>query len=143
MDEGVFKFKVYAKIAKNGIVTAINSSAFLRDTSEWTEIDEGFGDKYQHAQNNYLPEGLIDKNGLYNYKLTDGKLIERTDEDKAPEMTRSAAEIEILQLKQNLADTDYIAAKISEGAATRQDYEVQVMKRAEWRARINELESII
>lgn len=38
--------KVYAKTDKNGVITAINSSAFLTDTTGWTEIDEGEGDRY-------------------------------------------------------------------------------------------------
>ena len=39
--------KVYAKTDENGIITAINSSAFLSDVTEWTEIDEGVGDRYR------------------------------------------------------------------------------------------------
>lgn len=131
-------YKVYAKTSDSGVITAINSSAFLTDTTGWTEIDEG--DKYRHAQNNYLPAGLTDENGIYNYKLSDSKPELRTEEDKAPELAHIAAEQEISELKSKLAATDYIAAKIAEGAATREEYAEQIAQRADWRTRVNELE---
>lgn len=133
-------YKVYVKTAENGVITAINSSAFLTDTSGWTEIDEGSGDKYHHAQNNYLPDGLIDENGIYNYKLIDGKLELRTTEDKAPELAHTAAAQEISELKAKLAATDYIAAKIAEGAATPEEYAEELAHRRYWRSEINRLE---
>lgn len=135
-------YKVYAKTSDSGVITAINSSAFLPDTTGWTEIDEGEGDKYHHAQNNYLPAGLTNENGILNYKLTDGKPELRTAEEKAPELEHIAAAQEISELKSKLAATDYIAAKIAEGAATREEYAEELSERAAWRARINELESI-
>ena len=140
MDED--SYKVYAKVDENGIISAINSDAFLTDTTNWTEIDEGESDKYHHAQNNYLPAGLTDENGIFNYKLTDGKLKVRTAEEKAPELERITAAQEILELKSKLVATDYIAAKIAEGAATREEYAEELAERAAWRNRINELEGI-
>ena len=134
------KYTVYAKTNENGIITAINSGAFLTATAGWTEIDEGEGDKYHHAQNNYLSAGLTDENGIFNYKLTDGKPELRTTEEKAPELERVAAAQEISELKAKLAATDYIAAKIAEGAATREEYAEQIAQRADWRTRVNELE---
>lgn len=80
-------YKVYVKTDESGIVTAINSSAFLSDTSDWTEIDSGTGDKYHHAQGNYLPLGLTDEDGIYNYKLSDGILTERTVGEKAVDLS--------------------------------------------------------
>ena len=136
------KYTVYAKTDDRNVITAINSSAFLTDTMDWTEIDEGEGDKYLHAQNNYLPAGLMDENGLFNYKLTDGKPELRTAEETAPELERITAAQEILELKSKLAATDYIAAKIAEGAATREEYAEELAERAAWRNRINELDGI-
>ena len=43
-------------------------------------------------------------------------------------------------LHRNLADTDYIAAKIAEGAATREEYAKTIAKRQSWREEINRLE---
>ena len=39
-----------------------------------------------------------------------------------------------------LSDTDYVALKIAEGAATTEEYAEILAKRAEWRVRINEIE---
>lgn len=136
------KYTVYAKTDDRNVITAINSSAFLSDVTDWMEIDEGDGDRYYHAQNNYLPAGLMDENGIFNYKLVDNQPVLRTAEEKAPELERIAAAQEISELKSKLAATDYIAAKIAEGAATREEYAEELSERAAWRARINELESI-
>ena len=133
-------YKVYVKTDENDIITAVNSSAFLSDVTGWTEIDEGVSDKYHHAQNNYLDKSVFDDNGICNFKLVDGKPVLRTKEDKAPELAKIAVKQEISELKARLADTDYIAAKIAEGAATREEYADKLAERAAWRARINELE---
>lgn len=136
-----YKHIVYVKTDNNGVITAINSSAFV-DGIGWTEIDRGEGDKYHHAQGHYLECGLTDVDGLYNYKLVDGKPMLRSDEKKTPERTRIAAQAEIFQLKKKLADTDYISVKIAEGAATREEYADKLVERVGWRTRINELECL-
>ena len=136
-------YKVYVKTNADGIITAVNSSAFLSDTTDWTEIDEGTGDRYHHAQGHYLDEPLADENGIYNYLLIDGKPVLRSEEHKQPELDRINEAAEIAQLKKLLADTDYIAAKLAEGAATTEEYADELAQRAAWRARINELEVLI
>ena len=74
-------YKVYAKICEFGYITSVNSSAFLSDTTGWTEIDQGQGDKYHHAQGNYLPGPLMTMGGAYRYKLVNGKPVECTSEE--------------------------------------------------------------
>lgn len=82
MDE----IKVYVKLNENNVITQINSSIFLKDTTDYVEIDEwqeGLPrDKFAHAQGNYLEKGLIDEQGRYNYKYVDETLVELTDEEK-------------------------------------------------------------
>ncbi len=141
MDENISS--VYVKTDISGNITAINSSDFLSDITDWTLIDEGTGDKYYHAQNNYLDKPLTDENGVFNYKLVDGNITERTEADKAPELSRIDSQREIAELKTKLAQTDYIAAKIAEGSAAVEEYSEEIRKRREWRARINELEESI
>lgn len=72
---------VYIKADDRNRIAAINSSAFLTDTSGWTEIDNGFGDKFYHAQGNYFNDTIMDDRGIYRYKLADGKPVERTQEE--------------------------------------------------------------
>ena len=75
------EYIVYVKINPAGYITAVNSSAFLTDTSGWTEIDRGSGDKYHHAQGNYVPGPLMTDGGAYRYKLVNGKPVECTEEE--------------------------------------------------------------
>ena len=74
---------VYAKTVSSGHITAVNSSAFLPDHTGWTQIDEGYGDKYHHAQGNYFPQPIRTMGGAYRYKLVDGKPVECTAEEIA------------------------------------------------------------
>lgn len=152
MDEVITTYKVYVKTNADGIITAVNSSAFLPDViikaDKWTEIDEGTGDRFHHAQGNYLDRPLVDENGIYNYKLVDSTPVLRADEDKQPERNRIAVCAEMTSLKAQLAATDYIAAKLAEVAgseeeyaAIKEEYAEELAQRAEWRAKINELEA--
>ena len=69
--------KVLVQTDEAGRVTAINSDAFVSGDG-WTAIDEGEGDRYRHAQNNYLLKSLTDERGVYRYKLVDGLVAQRT-----------------------------------------------------------------
>ncbi len=73
-------YGVYIRVDDAGRIIAINSSAFLADTDDWTRIDEGFGDKYHHAQGNYLPLPLRDERGICRYLWDDQQVVERTRE---------------------------------------------------------------
>ena len=89
--------KVYIKTNENNIITDINSSIFLNNVEGYIKIDEGSGDKYAHAQGNYLEKSLVDEYGIFNYKFEDGKILELTEEEKntlfpKPEATTSKQE---------------------------------------------------
>ena len=71
-------YKVYVKTDETGRITSVNSDAFLPDTDGWTQIDEGEGDKFMHAQGNYFQQSIMTIEGVYRYKLVDGKAVERT-----------------------------------------------------------------
>lgn len=77
------EYKVYVSL-KDGYITSINSEIFLsqEEIQTMTEIDKGQGDKYAHAQSQYLEKGLVDEQGRYNYKFVEGKAIEVAEEDK-------------------------------------------------------------
>ena len=53
------------------------------------------------------------------------------------------ANFELEELKNNLSNTDYIACKIAEGSATKEEYAELIQARQEWRDRINQLEEVI
>lgn len=77
------EYKVYVSL-QDGYITSINSDIFLsqEEVSAMTEIDQGQGDKYAHAQSQYLGKELVDEYGRYNYKLVEGKVAEVAEEDK-------------------------------------------------------------
>lgn len=72
---------VYVKPNDADYITAVNSSAFLTDTTGWVEIDSGYGDKYHHAQGNYFPEPIFTDGGAYRYKMVNGMMTACTAEE--------------------------------------------------------------
>lgn len=77
--------KVYARTDERGRVLEMASSVFLKDLSGWTEIDQGEGDRYAHAQGNFLEKPLTGEDGVHNYRLEEGTIRETTEEEKAAE----------------------------------------------------------
>lgn len=73
--------KVYVKTDEKGRIVAINSGDFLTDLDGWVQVDEGMGDRYHHAQGNYLPGLIRDERGIFRYKLVEGQVVERTQEE--------------------------------------------------------------
>lgn len=101
-------YRVYVQTDEQGRITAVNSSAFVG--ADWgTEIDQGYGDKYHHAQGNYFPQPIYTEDGIPRYKLEEGKAVERTEEEI--EADRAALpEPEPTEAEQLRADVDFIAA---------------------------------
>lgn len=77
-------YKVYVKLDEDKQVTSINSEIFLsnEEMQAMTNIDEGEGDKFVHAQSQYLEKGLFDKYGRYNYEYVEGKVVEVAEAEK-------------------------------------------------------------
>lgn len=117
--------KVLVQTDEAGRVTAINSDAFVSGDG-WTAIDEGDGDRYRHAQNNYLLKPLTDERGVYRYKLVDGLVAQRTqaemdadfDARPAPEPTAEEKERTLLKAQiQALSDrNDFVEDCMAEMA---------------------------
>lgn len=84
-------YKVYVMTDKNGYITAANSSAFVSG-EDWTEIDEGLGDRFHHAQANYFPLPLMTEGGAWQYRLIDGVAAECSEEDIAAQEAEIAAQ---------------------------------------------------
>ena len=99
------EYIVYVRTNSSGYITAVNSSAFLTDTTGWMEIDSGYGDKYHHAQGNYFPQPIITEGGAYRYKLVDGKPVECTAEE-------IAAQEEAMKPVPTATDADRLEAQV-------------------------------
>ena len=86
------KNTVYVKTSDPGYIIDVNSSAFLEDIAGWTEIDQGSGDRYHHAQGNYFPQPIMTDGGAYRYKLVEGIPVECTPEEIAEQETANQTE---------------------------------------------------
>ena len=95
------KYIVYIKVDEQNRVVEINSSDFISDLTGWIKIDEGLGDKYHHAQGNYLPYSLMAELGVYRYKFVNGSVVERTADELSGD---------ILPVETQPTETDRIAA---------------------------------
>lgn len=85
MDKTIYH--VYALTDKSGRIININTLDYMPGTDGWHKIDEGYGDKYHHSQANYLPLPLCDDRGVYRYKLVNGQVQERTQEEMDADYT--------------------------------------------------------
>lgn len=85
MEDG--KYIVYIRVDENGSIIEINSDAFLDNIEGYIELDSGYGDKYHHAQNNYFSKPLYDERWCANYKMENGVVLERTEEEKETEIS--------------------------------------------------------
>ena len=68
--------KIYVKVNENNEIIDVGSSIFIKDLNGWIKIDEGFGDKYAHAQSQYFKKPLINEDGRYSFKYINGKVVE-------------------------------------------------------------------
>lgn len=81
MEQETQLYGVYVHTDDDNRIIAINSDAFLPSLDGWVKIDEGYGDKYHHAQNNYFLQPIRDRRMIFRYKLVDGVPEERTQEE--------------------------------------------------------------
>lgn len=97
-------YEVYIKADQMDRIVAINSSEHLSDLTGWIKIDEGIGDRFLHAQQNYLPLPMVDAQGMYRYKLVDNKPVERSTEELESDNPPSPAAAEETATWKALAD---------------------------------------
>ena len=80
------KSKVYILPDSSGYITRIDGGYTIGNITapaDWVLIDEGYGDKYNLCQSNYLPQPLRTYGGALRYKLVDGRVVECTPEEIA------------------------------------------------------------
>ncbi|MDO4377974.1 MAG: DUF2977 domain-containing protein [Erysipelotrichia bacterium] len=85
----------------------------------------------------------VDKEHFYEnvagYRLVNGELTFDKSYKQQAEYKRKT-EVEIIELKKKLRDTDYQALKFAEGFISAEDYESIKAERQHWRDEINTLE---
>ena len=107
MEFAMNPYTVYAKIDSGSHITAVNSSAFLLDTDGWTDIDRAYGDRYHHAQGNYLPKTIITDSGAYRYKLV-GRRVTECSASEILEQEAAAKMAELPVAPRNIIEGEYI-----------------------------------
>lgn len=74
-------------------------------------------------------------------KIPDEEIKNLAEQQAEYEKTEEYKQFKISELKQKLTETDYIACKISEGSATREEYSDIIFQRKMWREEINKMEA--
>lgn len=105
------------------------------------------GEFTEDAENDFIKDGFIEIDEEQGNKLkwnvpqmyVRGEVIDDTAEIEKRQTEENTIR-EIINLKSQLTETDYVVIKIAEGVATEEEYSDILKDRAEWRARINELE---
>lgn len=105
MDFILQPYVVYIRTDEKKQLIDINSSAFLLDVSGWMKIDEGHGDRYHHAQGNYLPKPKMDERGIYRYMAAPA--AEWPGREALHRFIHEGAEWAIYERTQEEMDADY------------------------------------
>lgn len=81
------KSRVYILPDDQGHVVRLEGEYTLpADLTGWTLIEEGEPcDRLNLAQTHYLPHPLLTHDGLYRYRLADGQIVERSEEEMEAE----------------------------------------------------------
>ena len=115
-------YKVFVKTDINGCIIYINSSAFVYADEDSIEIDEGTELNFKHAQTQYFEKPIYTE-GYPQYKLVEGKPVERSEEEldqdrlpaaKTKKIQKSKADLEAYLLSHPLAWTDGETYSITE-----------------------------
>lgn len=98
-------YRVLVRVDDAGRVFDINSSAFVRDTDRWVEIDSGWGDRYHHAQGNYFKKPLMDKRGILRYRSYPS--ADAPSAEAVARYVKDGVDYLILERSQDEMDGDY------------------------------------
>lgn len=95
--------KVYVRVdEKNRIIRCDGGYTTPTDITEWTQIDEGIGDKYNLAQSHYFEGGLYTPDGIPRYKLENGKPVKRSEDEINKDRLPNLKSQKILKSKSDL-----------------------------------------
>ena len=111
-------YKVYVQTDGENRVISINSSAFVGGEG-WVQIDEGYTDKYHHAQGNYFDKPLYDKRGIYRYKAY--PFVDAPTREIIARFFKNGEEYVIIERTQEEMDADYVEPEVKPTTEQRVD----------------------
>ena len=104
------KSKVYIQTDTEGrILRCEGGYTTPSDLTDWIEIDEGTGDKYNLCQSHYFDGGLYTMDGIPRYRWDGSAAVLRTEEELDAERT-ARPEPEPTEQEQLRADVDFLLA---------------------------------
>lgn len=132
---------------KNGKITKYDVDP-SKGIAEYKQIDERIEEYPVIIPAEYDEQGNLLVEGYEEIRTRTvpvmGMVYRDMTEEEEEEISRMSSTdnlARIDELKQKLAETDYIACKIAEGSATVEEYANQIKQRQLWREEINELEN--
>lgn len=135
--------KHYIRLREDGAIIKGFSTAFFKSKQGDVCINSKGETLFRLFPELEADPELSDEYGIPLFEYVGGEIRPRAEEaiaeERAPILAAEAAQERIEELKAQLAATDYIAAKIAEGSATREEYADMIAQRQAWRAEINEL----
>ena len=82
MEFEIPKSKVYIQTDTDGrILRCEGGYTTPSDLTDWTEIDEGTGDKYNLCQSHYFADGMYTMDGIPRYRWDGSAAVLRTEEE--------------------------------------------------------------
>ena len=108
--------KIYARKREDNIVIKFFSSVFENNLDTDFLVEEGNEDYHAHV---HLKYRLTDEDGRYNYKISENKLIELTEEEKAKLFPTTAPQIK---------EQEKLNAQLSQSNAQQQLINAQLLK---------------
>ncbi len=128
--------KKYAKIKDNSLEYAPRNKGNI---SNWINDEKAvLAEGYLPVELQEIPEGKYQ----VGYEVVNNVIVRKL-EDRPQPTEQELKELRVAELKQMLADTDYIVIKLAEDVASRTEYANELAQRAEWRKEINELETTL
>lgn len=81
------KSKVYIQLDNsNRVIRCDGGYTTPTDLTDWIEIDEGYGDKYNLCQSHYFDKPLVNSDGTHNYIYENNAVREATDAEREAEL---------------------------------------------------------
>ena len=113
-----------------------NAEYWIKAADKWTK--EKIGEEEIGAE--LPPNGILQENLSAEQNK---EIYSQQEEERIASLTpKQRAKEKIAALKRELAETDYVAAKIAEGSATVAEYADAIAQRQAWRQEINALEEV-
>lgn len=120
--------KVYIQTDdQNRIIVCEGGYTTPADLTDWVQIDEGTGDKYNLCQSHYFDGGLYTADGIPRYKLVDGAPVLRSEKEIENDRLEPMRTNKLSQLSQICNETinNGLSIQLSDGSTQSFSYSLE------------------